>query len=73
MKKWILFLLLGIVLYIVLGAVLPFVFQPKVTEETAAAVAGIDFWGEEPGTERAGILADNGHSIEYPYPPAPPS
>ena len=45
--------------YILAGAVLPFVHQPKVSEETKERFEQKNFYGEAAGTERAAILSDN--------------
>ena len=45
--------------YILAGAVLPFVCQPKVSEETKERFEQKNFYGETAGAERAAVLSDN--------------
>lgn len=64
MKKIILRVLLAAALYIALGAILPFVVQPKVTEKTKAAVHSTRFCGQAPSGERVALLETNGEALE---------
>ena len=62
MKKTVrilLILMAAALCYILAGAVLPFVCQPKVSEETKERFEQKNFYGEAAGTERAAILSDN--------------
>ena len=63
MRKIIKFTLLALVLYLVVGAILPFVRQPEVSPETKASfhpeqVRGGDFSGQ-----RVDVIADNGEAL----------
>lgn len=51
-------------LYLVIGAILPFVFQPRISDETRTAVSNMKFFDSEPDSERVQILADNGQALE---------
>ena len=62
-KKVLLLMLLGALLYLLLGAILPFTAHPEVSEETRRAVAETAYTGSEQGTERARIIADNGEAL----------
>ena len=62
-KKVLLLMLLGALLYLLLGAILPFTAHPEVSEETRQAVAETAYTGSEQGTERARIIADNGEAL----------
>ena len=62
MKKTVrilLILMAGALCYVLAGAVLPFVRQPKVSEETEERFKQKNFYGETAGTERAAVLSDN--------------
>lgn len=52
------------VLYFVLGAILPFVRQPKVTEDTRQAFDASQFYGDETVKERACVISDNGEALQ---------
>lgn len=56
--------LLAAALYLLLGAVLPFVRQPSVSEKTKKKVEQDSFYGAGEGPERARVLADNGEALE---------
>lgn len=64
MKKYIGIAILIFAAYMILGAVIPFLFQPAVQEETKAAVKEAGFYGDTVSEERACILADNGEALE---------
>lgn len=64
MQTTILYVILGFVLYIAAGAILPFALQPEISEETGREVSGISFTAEGTGTERVMILAENGQALE---------
>lgn len=63
MKKAVLFSLLGAVLYILLGAIAPFVVQPKPSPETAASFQVTNFFGDKPGGERVMLVSDNAEAL----------
>ena len=49
----------AVLCYILAGAMIPFVRQPEVTEETKEQFDQMEFYGQETGGERAAILSDN--------------
>ncbi|MCC8103666.1 MAG: phospholipase D family protein [Clostridiales bacterium] len=55
---------LYITLYIFLGAFLPFVVQPQISESTVENVEATSFYGDEASGERAAVLSDNGEALE---------
>lgn len=50
--------------YVVLGAVIPFIKQPGVSEETIADFNVEDFYGEEEALERAAVISDNEDALK---------
>ena len=56
--------LLAAALYLLLGAALPFVRQPSVSEKTKKKTEQYSFYGAGEGPERARVLADNGEALE---------
>lgn len=56
-------IVVGIVLFVVLGAVLPFVRQPKITEETKNNLDLSDFYDEKSSGERAKVISQNGEAL----------
>lgn len=58
-RRIILALLAAALCYIVIGAVIPFVRQPGISEKTKEEFAQKEFYGEDAGGERAAILSDN--------------
>lgn len=64
MKKIIIFIVVCGLLYIVLGALIPFLYWPEITEDTRNKVLQREFLGEETGTERVAVLEDNGQALE---------
>ncbi len=64
MKKMAPIILIGLIIYIVTGAVLPFIRQPVISEVTKESIQKTKFEGEEATAERAYILADNGEALE---------
>ena len=56
--------LLAAALYLLLGAALPFVRQPSVSEKTKKKTEQYSFYGAGEGPERARILADNGEALK---------
>lgn len=64
MKKAILMVLLVLLLYILVGAVAPFVLQPAVREDTVKRVEEMSFLAEEEAGERVCVLADNGEALK---------
>lgn len=57
-------IVVGVLLFVVLGAVLPFVKQPQVTEETKNSLDLSRFYSEEPSGERAKVISQNGEALE---------
>ncbi|MCD8397622.1 MAG: phospholipase D family protein [Lachnospiraceae bacterium] len=55
---------LYITLYIFLGAFLPFVIQPQISENTVEDVEATSFYSDEASGERAAVLSDNGEALE---------
>lgn len=51
--------LLCFVLYILIGALIPFFRHPKITPETAKAIASMEFYGNADSGERAAVLVEN--------------
>ncbi len=58
-RRIILPIVAAVLCYIALGAVLPFVYQPAVKEETKEQFEQKSFYGEDVSNERAAILSDN--------------
>ena len=58
-RRIILPIVAAVLCYIVLGAVLPFVYQPEVKEETKEQFEQKSFYEEDVSNERAAILSDN--------------
>ncbi len=56
-------IVVGIVLFVVLGAVLPFVRQPKIKEETKNNLDLSDFYDEKSSGERAKVISQNGEAL----------
>lgn len=63
MKKIVWIMAAAVVLYLILGAVLPFMRQPEITQETKQAVAAADYYGEDTLAERAAIISDNEQAL----------
>lgn len=64
-KKWMLLLIMCILFYLILGALVPFMFQKKVGDEWKKAFHNMDFYGtEEPSVDRAGIVETNEDALE---------
>lgn len=64
MKKIIRMIPFGVILYIVIGAIFPFINQPKISKETEKQVQETDFTGQNYSGERAYIISDNGEALE---------
>lgn len=64
MKRILFYVVLLIIVYIVVGAIAPFIYQPKIREETKSEVDCINFQSESISEERAMILSDNGEALE---------
>ncbi len=58
------FLVLLFVLYFLLGAILPFIHQPEVTEKTKEAFDAGAFYGNKTAKERACVISDNGDALK---------
>ena len=54
-----LIILLLFALYVLIGAVIPFLRHPDVTPETVAALEATRFYGTEESGERAAMISDN--------------
>lgn len=54
----------GFLLYILIGAIVPFISQPTVTDKTKEEVEQTNFYGEDYISERAYLVADNGDALE---------
>ena len=63
MRKIIKFTLLGLLLYLVLGAILPFIRQPKITPETEAAFRPEQVYHDGCSGQRVDVIADNGEAL----------
>lgn len=57
-------LVIGIFFYIAAGAVLPYINQPSVSQETKDRFVEKEFYGDHPSGERARIISDNGEALE---------
>lgn len=64
LQKIVWILAAAIVLYLILGAILPYTHQPEVKEETKSAFTAADYYGTDVIEERAGIISDNGEALE---------
>lgn len=62
--RYLLILLAGFLLYILIGAVIPYLFQPDVSEKTKNEFKKKDFYRTSGGAEKAGIIADNEEALE---------
>lgn len=62
--KTILLFVLVFICYVILGAVLPFVKQPEITEETKENFDTTQFYGTEYIGERAAVISDNGDALK---------
>ena len=51
-------------LYIIIGACVPFIKQPNVTDVTVDRVNKTDFYGDEYTSERVHLLVDNGDALK---------
>ena len=63
MRKIIKFTLLGLVLYLVLGAILPFIRQPEITPETESSFHPEQVYSDGPSGQRVDIISDNGEAL----------
>ena len=57
-------LIVGILLFVVLGALLPFIRQPEVTEETKESLDLSRFYSDELSGERAKVISQTGEALE---------
>lgn len=64
MKKLIPILLIVLIVYIVIGAVFPFLHQPVISKETEHSIYKSQYTGDDTTGERAYILSDNGEALE---------
>ena len=62
--RYLVIVVVGFIVYLVLGAILPFIVQPEVTEKTKEEFKRKDFYGSTGGRERARIIADNEEALE---------
>lgn len=60
----VLLILAGVLVYLLVGAVIPFVHQPEISEETRNAFDRNDFVGKGSSGERAKIISQNGEALE---------
>ena len=56
--------LAALLVYLIAGAVIPFIQQPEVRQETVGQFRRTGFFGEEAGNERAALLVGNGEALE---------
>lgn len=61
--KWLL-VLLAVIAYLVIGGVLPYIKNPKVSDEYKEEYSKTDFYGQGTGTDRTRIITDNGEALE---------
>lgn len=59
----ILFSILLVVLYLIIGASVPYIFQPQVSEETKETFNPDECYGQEECSERAMIIEENGDAL----------
>ncbi len=64
MKKLIPILLILLIVYIVIGAIFPFIHQPVISKITAEKVYNNKYTGVDTIGERAYIVSDNGEALE---------
>jgi len=64
MKKLIPILLIVLMVYIIIGAVFPFINQPVISKETKYSIYKSQYTGDGITSERAYILSDNGEALE---------
>ena len=53
-----------ILCYLLGGAILPFAYQPPVSEKTTAEFSSADFYGDGYSGERAKVISQNGEALE---------
>ena len=66
-KRWFPMILCGLlllILYVIIGAVLPYRKGPKVSEAYQSQFQREDFYGEGSSCDRAAIIEDNGEALE---------
>lgn len=56
--------IMGIIIYIFVGAILPFVYQPTISQDTVEDFDLDQFYGDDYISERASLLTDNGQALE---------
>lgn len=64
-KKVIAAVVLFLLLYVIAGAVIPFIIQPEITQETEETVRNTGFTGEEACGERVCVLSENGEALGH--------
>ncbi|HIT89519.1 MAG TPA: phospholipase D family protein [Candidatus Merdenecus merdavium] len=64
MKKKIIIIVVCLVVYLLMGAMLPFIYHPKISKETEEDVQNTQFINEEVTDERAYVIVDNGEALE---------
>ena len=62
--KYLFILIAGFALYILIGAVVPFMFQPDVSNKTKEEFGRKDFYGNSRGQEKARVIADNEEALK---------
>ena len=62
--KYLFILIAGFALYILIGAVVPFMFQPDVSNKTKEEFGRKDFYRNSGGQEKARVIADNEEALK---------
>ncbi len=65
MKHAVRIILLVIILYLTLGAIVPFLIHPKISEETIRRTAQTEYFGQGDSGERVAVLSDNGEALAH--------
>lgn len=63
-KKIIIGCLLAIVMYLAIGAILPYSFQPEVTQQTKNQIANTPFTDTKSSSEKAKVIDQNGEALQ---------
>lgn len=61
--KWLL-VLLAVIAYLVIGGVLPYIKNPKVSDEYKEEYSKLDFYGQGTGSDRTRVITDNGEALQ---------
>lgn len=62
-RHWKLLAGIGIVLYLFLGATIPYIRQPEISDDFRNSFDTTDFFGEEKCSDRVAIIEDNGEAL----------